>query len=70
MFGSNTTAMTKKFVITNLVALICGLSSALAMYLAPSHAEERKHQLELERLAQQARQHAKPVPSGHQHPPK
>jgi hypothetical protein len=36
-----------------LVALVVGLALAYATYLAPAHAEERKYQLEQERLANQ-----------------
>lgn len=53
--------MSKKFFLTQLIILLCGLALALATYLAPSRAEERKHELE---QAQQARQHAMPVASG------
>jgi hypothetical protein len=40
-------------VIPALVGLITGLALAYATYLAPAHAEERKYQLEQERLTRQ-----------------
>ena len=48
--------MSKKFIIAQLIILLGYLLTAAAMYWGPSHAEERKHQLEQERLAQHAHQ--------------
>jgi uncharacterized membrane protein YuzA (DUF378 family) len=64
MFGSNANVMSKKFIITQLTVLIIGLAGALATYLAPSRAEERKHELEQELSVQRAHQHTVPVTNG------
>ncbi len=46
------TPLTRNEIIVSVVALIVGLSIALATYLAPSHAEETKYRLEHQQPAQ------------------
>jgi hypothetical protein len=60
----NAMSRKRRFLITSLIALISSLSLALATYLAPAHAEERKYQLEQERMSQQVHEHAMPIARG------